>query len=142
MPEKAAALNFVLAVFATWRITHLLSKEDGPGDIVFHLRARLGDGFWGKLMDCFKCLSLWVAAPIAFTVTRRPLELILVWLAVSGAACLLERIGQESVVIQPISQLQDEEVQNELLRTETSIIQQHGESADDSQRHATDKEGR
>ena len=31
-------VRFVLAVFATWRVTHLLASEDGPGDVVFHLR--------------------------------------------------------------------------------------------------------
>lgn len=119
MLEKEAALKFVLAVLATWRFTHLLSKEDGPGDIVFRLRVRLGEGFLGKLMDCFKCLSLWVAVPMAFYVARHPIELMLVWLAISGAACLLERIGQESVTIQSVSNFQNEEVQYELLRQET-----------------------
>src|SRR5262249_44996813 len=114
MPEKEVALNFVLVVLATWRITHLLSKEDGPGDVVIRLRTRLGAGFWGKLMDCFKCLSLWIAAPFAVYVTQRPLKLLVVWLAISGAACLLELIGREPVLIQPISQSQNGEDQNEL----------------------------
>lgn len=131
MPEKAAALNFILAVLATWRLTHLFSKEDGPGDVVFRFRLWLGEGFWGKLMDCFKCLSLWVAAPMAFYLTRQPVELALVWLAISGAACLLERIGQESVVIQPISDFQNGEVQYELLRPETTSTQERGSANDD-----------
>lgn len=141
MPEIEAALNFVLVVLATWRITHLLSKEDGPGDVVIRLRLRLGDGFWGKLMDCFKCLSLWIAAPMAVYITQRPLKLIVVWLAISGAACLLERIGRESVLIQPISQVQHGEVQNELLWTETSNAHEPGDAGDRSQSLATRKEG-
>ncbi|MBP6820940.1 MAG: DUF1360 domain-containing protein [Acidobacteria bacterium] len=130
MFEKEAAFKFVLAVLATWRFTHLLSKEDGPGDVVFRLRVRLGEGFWGKLMDCFKCLSLWVAAPMAFYIARQPMEVILVWLAISGAACLLERIGQESVMVQPFSH-HSEEVQYGLLRSETTNTPEYGSANDD-----------
>lgn len=131
MPEKVATISFILAVLATWRLTHLLSKEDGPGDIVFRFRLWLGEGFWGKLMDCFKCLSLWVAAPMAFYVTRQPVELLFVWLAISGAACLLERVSQESTVIQSISDFQNGEVQYELLRPETTSAQERGNTNDD-----------
>jgi hypothetical protein len=46
-------------------------------------------------MDCFSCLSVWVAAPLALTVTRRPREALGTWLALSGAACLLERAAEE-----------------------------------------------
>ena len=63
-------LRFVLAALATWRVTHLLASEDGPADVVARVRARLGENFWGRLMDCFYCLSLWVAAPAALLLTR------------------------------------------------------------------------
>jgi hypothetical protein len=42
-------------------------------------------------MDCFACMSLWVAAPIAVATARRPGHAPLQWLALSAAACLLER---------------------------------------------------
>jgi len=84
--------SFFLAVLATWRVTHLLASEDGPADLIVRFRALLGDGLLGKLMDCFYCLSLWIAAPAALFVTRRPLEWVMTWLALSGGACLLERL--------------------------------------------------
>ena len=112
--------RFVLAILATWRITHLLAKEDGPADLVVRIRARLGHGMTGKLMDCFECLSLWVAVPIAFFVSRRPVDLLLIWLALSGAACLLERIGGEPVLIQPISRAKEGGTNIGMLRSETS----------------------
>ena len=112
--------RFVLAILATWRITHLLAKEDGPADLVVRIRARLGRGMAGKLMDCFECLSLWVAVPIAFFVSRRPVDLLLIWLALSGAACLLERIGREPVLIQPISGAEEGGTNVGMLRSETS----------------------
>lgn len=88
-------LKLILAVLVTWRITHLLADEDGPADLIVKFRALLGDSLAGKLMDCFYCLSLWIAAPAALYVTRRPLEWVMTWLALSGGACLLERATKE-----------------------------------------------
>jgi hypothetical protein len=90
MHESQFSTHFVLAILASWRVTHLLANEDGPADLIVKLRAALGDSFTGKLMDCFNCLSLWIAAPAALLVTRAPLLWLFVWLAISGAACLLE----------------------------------------------------
>jgi hypothetical protein len=89
--ETGAAMRFALGALATWRVTHLLAEEDGPADAVIRVRTRLGTGPLGELLDCFACLSLWVAAPVAFATSRRPREAPLHWLALSGAACLLER---------------------------------------------------
>lgn len=88
-------LKLILAVLATWRVTHLLANEDGPADLIVKFRALLGDSLAGKLMDCFYCLSLWIAAPAALYVTHRPLEWLMTWLALSGGACLLERATKE-----------------------------------------------
>jgi Protein of unknown function (DUF1360) len=88
--------RFALASLATWRLTHLLAEEDGPGGAVVRLRARLGTGQLGQLMDCFYCLSVWVAAPFSLTVARRRRDAPLVWLALSGAACLLERATSDA----------------------------------------------
>ncbi len=93
--------RFVLAALAVWRLTHLLALEDGPGDVVVKLRTKLGDTFWGRLMDCFYCLSLWVAAPFALFVGRTPAEAALSWLAISGAACLLEKATTVPVMFHP-----------------------------------------
>src|SRR5690348_12308552 len=84
------AVRFALGSPATWRVAHLLAEEDGPGAVVLRLRVRAGDGPLGELMDCFYCLSIWVAAPVALTVAPRRRDTPLVWLALSGAACLLE----------------------------------------------------
>ena len=86
-------LNVALAILATWRVTHLLAEEDGPFDSMLKLRARLGASQAGRLMDCFQCLSLWIAAPFTFVVVRATWMWIPAWLALSGAACLLERLG-------------------------------------------------
>ncbi len=87
----ATWLHLVLAVFATWRLSTLLAHDDGPWDAIARLRAALGDGQWGRMLDCFHCVSLWVAAPLAWLVGRDALEIVLAWPALSGAACLLDR---------------------------------------------------
>lgn len=93
MPSDSAlagATRFTVAALATWRLTHLLASEDGPGAVVVRLRARLGTGWMGELADCFQCLSLWVAMPLTPFVTRKRGEAAVTWLALSGAACQLE----------------------------------------------------
>ena len=100
-PTDEFLVRFVLAVLATWRVTHLLASEDGPADIIFRLRRRLGRGWLGSLMDCFNCLSLWIAIPAAVFLSTRPVIWAVSWLAISGAACLLERLGEKPVVIGP-----------------------------------------
>jgi hypothetical protein len=94
MNESQFSIHFVLAILAAWRVTHLLANEDGPADLIVKLRAALGDSLAGKLMDCFHCLSLWIAAPAALFVTHAPLLWLFVWLAISGAACLFESAVQ------------------------------------------------
>ncbi len=97
MSGNGAWLRLVLTILATWRVTHLLALEDGPWDIIARVRMRLGDSFFGRLLDCFYCLSLWVSALIVGLMWLwRPLaEWPLWWLACSGGACLLERLGPQ-----------------------------------------------
>lgn len=92
----------ILAILATWRITHLLVNEDGPFDAVVRLRAWLGDGGLGRAMDCFHCMSLWVAAPLAVFVARgSTLDALVAWMGLSGAACLIERVtGAQPILLQ------------------------------------------
>ncbi len=88
-------LYLALAVLAVWRITHLLQAEDGPWDVILRLRLAAGSGFWASLMDCFYCMSLWVAAPFAAWLGGTTAEKFLLWPALSGAAILLERLTGE-----------------------------------------------
>lgn len=80
----------VLAILSVWRVTHLFQAEDGPGDIFVRLRRRVGDGFLGKLLDCFYCLSMWVAVPFAYLAGGDLKERLFLWLASSAGAILLE----------------------------------------------------
>jgi len=92
---------FVLGALAVWRVTHLLWAEDGPWDVLANLRQLAGKSFLGKLLDCFYCLSLWVAAPLAWWLAQGWRHGLLLWLALSAGAILLERaaggLGQPRV---------------------------------------------
>ena len=89
-------LRFGVAALATWRLTHLLASEDGPADVIARVRERLGESELGELMDCFHCTSIWVAMPFALYVAKRPASRVAAWLALSGAACLLQEIPAKS----------------------------------------------
>jgi hypothetical protein len=128
-------IRFIVAVLATWRVTHLLASEDGPADIVVRLRARLGHGQAGKLMDCFYCLSLWIAAPAAAFVSRYWIDWLMAWLALSGGACLLERLGRDPVVMEPISQLEEGDADH-VLRSETGGLAEQFNSNNNADTHA------
>jgi hypothetical protein len=47
------------------------------------------------LLDCFYCLSVWVAVPFGLAISRRRGDVPLNCLALSRAACLLERLTPE-----------------------------------------------
>ena len=119
--DAAFWTRLVLAVLATWRLAHLLAREDGPADLLVRLRARLGAGSLGHLMDCFNCVSLWVAAPLAWWLASTPGDGIVIWLALSGAVCLLERASAEKLVIQPLNPGAQGEADG-MLRTESGGV--------------------
>src|SRR5258708_911719 len=133
MSEASFWTRFVLAVLATWRGTHLLASEDGPADIIVRPRALLGPGIVRKLIGWFNFLNLLGAALAALFVSHRPLEWLFCWLALSGGACLLERMGHEPVVIQPMSQ-PDGGVINDVLRSETLGATEQSSAGDNSDR--------
>ena len=92
-------LGFVVGALAVWRLTHLFTEEDGPGRLFARLRAALAPGgFWSSLLSCFYCFSLWVALPFAWAASdERWARRIVGWLAMSGAACLLQCVSSKPV---------------------------------------------
>jgi hypothetical protein len=111
-----------LGVLAVWRVTHLLQAEDGPWNLIVRLRKFAGNGFLGQLLDCFYCLSLWIAAPFAWFLGQGAMERLLLWPALSGAAILLERItNTQKTTPEPYWKEDDfkEENPDGMLRTES-----------------------
>ena len=107
----------LLGLLCVWRLTHLLQAEDGPFDLITRLRRMAGEGFFGKLLDCFYCLSLWIAAPFAFLLGREPVEQWLLWPALSAGAIFLERVLPEDKQAPPAFYFEHEESDDGMLRT-------------------------
>lgn len=89
-------ISFTLMVLALWRITYLFSHEDGPFDLVIKLRMQLGQGFFGNLLDCFYCLSIWIAVPFAVWKATTIINFLLYWLSLSGGACIIQKLIDKS----------------------------------------------
>lgn len=102
MPEW---FHFVLASFACFRIAELIAVDDGPGDVLLWIRAKLGAYDLGedgrpetsiaRAVICPYCIGIWLAFFLAFAVMPAPIDwrLLLWWLAIAGGQALLQRIG-------------------------------------------------
>lgn len=88
-----AYLSTLLGSLATWRAAHMIHAERGPGRVFERLRHAAGGGPVGQAIECFYCLSLWVAAPMALLLSRDSVERLLLWLGLSAAAIGLERVN-------------------------------------------------
>ena len=125
--RRDSAVRFAAAGLAVWRLTHLLASEDGPADVIAKLRAQAGTTQLGELVDCFNCLSIWVAAPFALYAARRRTDRLISWLALSGAACILERITAETEQILDVSA--ETGGQHGMLQPETGVGNSAGQPA-------------
>jgi hypothetical protein len=118
-----------LGILAVWRLTHLLNAEDGPWGLVVRIRRRAGAGFWAGLLDCFYCLSLWIAAPLAYWIGSRWAERLILWPALSAGAILLERLAPDRTAA-PAQYFEDQENNNVLRQEQTAVSD--SEAADES----------
>jgi hypothetical protein len=107
---------FVVGALAVWRLTHALNVEDGPARLFARLRRTLGRSRWGSALGCFYCLSLWVGLPVAALIGSTLAERALLWLALSGAACLLERFSTPAGAPAPAIYWEEKEHEDALLR--------------------------
>lgn len=87
--------GLILGILAVWRVAHLFNAEDGPWEIIVRLRQRAGSGFWGDLLDCFYCLSLWISLPLAWLIGEARGERLLLWPALSAGAIVIDRLTPE-----------------------------------------------
>ncbi|MBS1902874.1 MAG: DUF1360 domain-containing protein [Bacteroidetes bacterium] len=91
-PFRQDMFWYFLAVLSVWRISHLLSSEDGPFDLVLKGRMALRDSLLGKLFDCFYCLSIWIAIPFAICRATTIEEGIMMTLSLSALAIFTDRL--------------------------------------------------
>lgn len=86
------AVILIASILAVWRVTHLVTVEDGPWDLFRRLRALAAKLHLERLVGCFLCFSVWAAIPFALLIARDWRSLVVIIPALSGGAILLERI--------------------------------------------------
>lgn len=53
-------IQILLISLACWRVTYMLTNEEGPMEVFKKLRIKLRGKKWSPL-ECFYCTSVWVA---------------------------------------------------------------------------------
>jgi len=101
--------NFVVILYglATWRLTSLLIREEGPFELFVMIRKALGilhddskapigypNTFAGKLFECSWCLSVWIAGGLTLAYIFLPsLAMYFVfWLSLSTLTILIDEV--------------------------------------------------
>lgn len=92
----------ILGILCVWRVTNLLYEEDGPWNIFQKMRDAVERGFWGEVMGCFNCLSLWVSPVFAYLIGEGFKEFFFLWLSLSGGAILVQRATEKQASAPPI----------------------------------------
>jgi uncharacterized membrane protein YciS (DUF1049 family) len=87
---QALWLQVLVAVLATWRVSLLLVKDEGPFSVFETLRYITRENQIGALLSCVRCTSFWVAWVILGLVYLGAWWL-LAGLALSGAAWMLQK---------------------------------------------------
>jgi hypothetical protein len=85
----------VIGTLVTWRVSHLLVEEDGPGHVLTRLRQTAAATPLVGLLDCFGCTSIWVGTAASLAVQGRGTRVVNValgGLAMSGAAFLMQKM--------------------------------------------------
>lgn len=65
-------VDVVCLFLATWRLSSLVTRGQGPKQVFAHIRARLDPhglqvpGSLGQLVTCLWCMSIWAAAVLWF----------------------------------------------------------------------------
>lgn len=93
-------MTFVLCTFAVWRLCLLVTTDSGPGDILLKLRGRFSPQHWfGKGIRCEMCTSFWFGLMFALVFWYMGqlslLEMVIWWLALSGAAILVDAVARK-----------------------------------------------
>jgi hypothetical protein len=85
-------IRLILAALAVYRLSQLVTIDDGPGDAFRRLRARYVTGFLGGLVHCPYCIGVWFAANAAIWVLWPSGigDLALTWLGLAGAQAWMQ----------------------------------------------------
>lgn len=81
----------VAAILSVWRVASLLCYESGPFEVLTAFRKVMFRLKMGGVVQCFHCMGVWVSiAAVLIVFTPAPASIIMM-LAVSGGASIIER---------------------------------------------------
>jgi hypothetical protein len=86
------AVAFVVSTMCAWRVTHLLTQEDGPHGSFARARRLLSTIGAAPIISCFHCTAVWISLGVVLIVYRVGLEVLPLTFAVAGAVSTLQRI--------------------------------------------------
>lgn len=88
-------LTLLLASLAVYRLSRMISDEEGPFALFTKLRSLAPQGTWVQRgVECILCLSFWVALPAALYIDWTwtwPLT----WLALSAVTVIIRKWEQK-----------------------------------------------
>ena len=83
--------TFVLAGLAVYRLSRMLTDEEGPFSVFMKLRALAPKETWlSRGVECIICVSVWVAIPFALAIdwsATAPLT----WLSLSAVTVIIRK---------------------------------------------------
>jgi hypothetical protein len=86
---------FILAALAVYRLSRMLTDEEGPFMVFTRLRGLARHDTWiGRGLECIMCVSVWVAL-IAALYIDQTWTLPLTWLALSGVTVIIRKWEQK-----------------------------------------------
>lgn len=85
--------NFAVASLAVYRISRMITDEEGPFAIFSKLRGLAKPDTWiGRGLECIMCVSVWVALPIALWLGG---DWLLTWPALSAVTIIIRKWEQK-----------------------------------------------
>ena len=87
-------LTFVVASFAVWRISKVITDEEGPFSFMVRIRDQFSQGTWfGRGIRCLWCVSFWLGLVLGLYLKGLTDGGLLYGLAISSAAIFLDERG-------------------------------------------------
>jgi hypothetical protein len=84
-------LTVILASLAVYRLSRMLTDEEGPFSMFVKLRNLAKPETWiGRGLACIICMSVWIALPVALWIDWTG-DWWLTWLALSGVAVIIRK---------------------------------------------------
>jgi hypothetical protein len=88
-------LTLILAALAVYRISRMITDEEGPFMVFTKLRGLAAPDTWvGRGLECIMCVSVWVALPVALWIDWS-LNWWLTWLALSSVTVVIRKWEQK-----------------------------------------------